>query len=132
MGGKRAEEEPLKRGFFVKPTIFGNVADDMTIAKEEIFGPVICVMPFEDMDEVIERANATDYGLVAGVWTTDMGKVHRMIDELQAGTVWVNTYGNLSNSMPFGGYKQSGIGRENDRDAIDLYTQEKSVWINWE
>lgn len=132
LGGKRAEEEPLKRGFFVKPTIFGNVADDMTIAKEEIFGPVICVMPFEDMDEVIERANATDYGLVAGVWTTDMGKVHRMIDELQSGTVWVNTYGNLSNSMPFGGYKQSGIGRENDRDAIDLYTQEKSVWINWE
>lgn len=130
LGGTRAEEESLKNGYFVKPTIFGNVTDDMTIVKEEIFGPVICVMPFEDMDEVIARANATDYGLVAGVWTSDMAKAHRMIDELQAGTVWVNTYGNLSNLMPFGGYKQSGIGRENDRDVIDLYTQEKSVWIN--
>ncbi len=132
LGGTRAEGGDLADGYFVNPTIFGNVSDDMTIAREEIFGPVICVIPFEDINEVIERANDTHYGLVAGVWTQDMAKVHRMIEELQAGTVWVNTYGNLDNVMPFGGYKQSGLGRENGRDVIDLYTQEKSAWINWD
>lgn len=132
LGGTKADEPELANGYFVKPTIFGNVTDEMSIVKEEIFGPVICVLPFEDIDEVIQRANDTDYGLVAGVWTSDLAKVHRMTNELQAGTVWVNTFGNLDNEMPFGGYKQSGIGRENGRDVIDLYTQEKSVWISWD
>ncbi|SFJ81926.1 aldehyde dehydrogenase family protein [Thermoflavimicrobium dichotomicum] len=128
--------QPLDRpGYFVPPTIFTDVRDDMTIAKEEIFGPVVAALPFdneEQIADVIRRANNNEYGLAAGVWTTDVRKAHRVAHALEAGTVWVNTYNAFDASVPFGGYKQSGFGREMGSYALELYTQVKSVWINLE
>jgi len=124
-GGKKPREE----GYFVEPTIFADVRDDMTIAKEEIFGPVIAAMPFEDLDELIERANKTEYGLAAGLWTQDVKKAHYVANRLRAGTVWVNCYNAFDAASPFGGYKQSGLGREMGSYALDNYTEVKSVWI---
>jgi len=118
------------RGFFVKPAIFDNVHPGMRIAQEEIFGPVLSAMTFETPQELVDKANGTIYGLAAAVWTRDLGKAHRLARELQAGTVWVNSYNMLSEQSPFGGYKQSGCGRELGRHAIELYTQVKSVWIS--
>ncbi|MEK3936664.1 aldehyde dehydrogenase family protein [Sporosarcina sp. FSL W7-1349] len=126
--------QPLDRsGFFIPPTVFSGVDDNMTIAREEIFGPVIAAMPFDDEEQVadvIRRANDTEYGLAAGVWTTDVRKAHRVAHELEAGTVWVNCYNVLDASIPFGGYKQSGYGREMGSEALDLYTQVKAVWVD--
>lgn len=119
----------LESGYFIEPTIFVNVDDEMSIAREEIFGPVVCAMPFREPEEIIRRANHTEFGLAAGLWTRDVKKAHRMAAALQAGTVWVNTWGNTDPASPFGGYKQSGHGREMGRDALDLYTEVKSVWI---
>jgi aldehyde dehydrogenase (NAD+) len=102
----------------------------MTIAREEIFGPVLAVIPFRDEDHAIEIAHGTEYGLAAGVWTQDVRKAHRVAHALRAGTVWVNMYHTLDTASPFGGYKQSGYGRELGRHALDLYTQVKSVWVN--
>lgn len=124
-GGKPVGEQ----GNFVEPTIFSNCHDEMTIAKEEIFGPVLCLLPCEDEHEVIERANNTDYGLSAGVFTNDLNRAHRVIAQLQAGTCWINTYNITPIEIPFGGYKHSGVGRENSVWAIQHYTQLKSVYV---
>lgn len=121
---------PKDEGYFVSPTIFAAVEDQMTIAKEEIFGPVIAAMPYEELDDVIERANNTEYGLAAGVWTKDVAKAHYIANKIKAGTVWVNCYNVFDAASPFGGYKQSGIGREMGSYALDNYTEVKSVWVS--
>jgi aldehyde dehydrogenase (NAD+) len=118
------------RGYFVKPAIFDSAHPSMRIAQEEIFGPVLTVITFEDMDELVEKANSTIYGLAAAVWTRDIAKAHKLARQMHAGTVWINAYGMLSPESPFGGYKQSGFGRELGRYGIDLYTQVKSVWVS--
>ncbi|PEZ84129.1 aldehyde dehydrogenase family protein [Bacillus sp. AFS017274] len=125
-GGKYGQGE----GYFVTPTIFAGVEDEMTIAKEEIFGPVVAAMPFDDLDDVINRANNSEYGLAAGLWTQDVKKAHYVANEIKAGTVWVNCYNAFDAASPFGGYKQSGIGREMGSYALENYTEVKSVWIN--
>jgi aldehyde dehydrogenase (NAD+) len=117
-------------GYFVKPAIFDGADSSMRIAQEEIFGPVLTVLTFEDMDELVEKANSTIYGLAAAVWTRDISKAHKLARRIQAGTIWINAYGSLSPESPFGGYKQSGFGRELGRYGIDLYTQVKSVWVS--
>ncbi|WP_170289291.1 aldehyde dehydrogenase family protein [Metabacillus lacus] len=121
---------PYEEGYFVAPTIFAAVEDSMAIAKEEIFGPVIAAMPYEDLDEVIGRANDSEYGLAAGLWTRDIANAHYVAGKLRAGTVWVNCYNVFDAASPFGGYKQSGIGREMGSYALDNYTEVKSVWVS--
>jgi betaine-aldehyde dehydrogenase len=128
-GGARVTSGNLGRGFFVAPTVFDNCRDDMAIVREEIFGPVMSVLEFEDEREVIERANATDFGLAAGVFTNDLTRAHRVIAQLQAGTCWINQYNVTPVELPFGGVKLSGLGRENGRAAIEHYTQLKSVYV---
>jgi aldehyde dehydrogenase (NAD+) len=118
------------QGYFVKPAIFDSVAPDMQIAQEEIFGPVLSVLSFENEEELVEKANSTIYGLAAAVWTRDIAKAHKLAQRLQAGTVWINAYNMTATESPFGGYKQSGFGRELGRYGIDLYTQIKSVWVS--
>ena len=113
----------------MKPTVLQSVTDDMTVAREEIFGPVLCVLDFDDEDEVIARANDTEYGLAAGAWTSDLSRAMRVMDGLKAGTIWMNTWGDTDPASPFGGMKQSGYGREMGEEAIALYSQTKSVWI---
>ncbi|MDQ0198815.1 aldehyde dehydrogenase family protein [Neobacillus ginsengisoli] len=122
-------EKPFEQGYFVSPTIFADVRDEMTIAKEEIFGPVISALPYEDLDELIDRANNSQYGLAAGVWTKDVSKAHYIAGRLRAGTVWVNCYNAFDAASPFGGFKQSGIGREMGSYALNNYTEVKSVWV---
>jgi betaine-aldehyde dehydrogenase len=119
----------LAKGYFVAPTVFDNCRDDMTIVREEIFGPVMSVLEFEDEQEVIERANATEFGLAAGVFTNDLTRAHRVIARMQAGTCWINQYNVTPIELPFGGVKLSGLGRENGRAAIEHYTQLKSVYV---
>lgn len=131
-GGTEPADEQLRRGFYFEPTVFADVHNQMRIAREEVFGPVLSVIPFETEDEALAIANDTEYGLGAGVWTTDLGRAHRMARALKAGSVWVNTYRAVAPNMPFGGYKASGIGRENGLDAIHDYTQLKGVWIETE
>jgi aldehyde dehydrogenase (NAD+) len=128
-GGNRVTVDGGK-GFFVEPTIFGDVKNDMKIAQEEIFGPVLSVLTFDDIDEVIEQANNNPYGLAAAVWTRDVKKAHMVSRRLKAGTVWINTYGLMDASLPFGGYKSSGFGRELGAHAIEHYTELKTVWLN--
>ncbi len=128
-GGTAADVEGLPKGWFVQPTVFTGVADSMRIAQEEIFGPVMCVLTFDDEREVVERANSLDVGLAAGVFTNDIQRAHRVVAELQAGTCWINTYNLTPIEAPFGGYKRSGIGRENSRAALDHYSQIKSVYV---
>ncbi|MFD0746410.1 aldehyde dehydrogenase family protein [Phytohabitans flavus] len=117
-------------GYFLPPTVFGEVGAAMTIAREEIFGPVLAAMPFDDIDEVLPAANATRYGLAAGVWTSDVTKVHWLAPRLESGMVWVNTYGNYDKAVPFGGYKMSGLGVENGAEGLEQYLKSKCVWIN--
>src|SRR6202521_274155 len=128
-GGNRVSVDGGK-GFFLEPTIFGDVTDDMKIAQEEIFGPVLATLSFDDIDQVIELANRNQYGLAAAVWTRDIKKAHSVSRQLKAGTVWINTYGLMDASLPFGGYKSSGFGRELGVHAIEHYTELKTVWLN--
>ncbi len=127
-GGDRVEE--LRPGYFVRPTVFDEVTPDMTIAREEIFGPVLATLSFDDVDEAIERANDTMYGLAAAVWTRDVKKAHYVARRLKAGTVWINTYNLYDAAMPFGGYKASGYGRDLGRHALEQYTETKAVWVD--
>jgi len=115
------------KGYFVKPTVLVNTNEKMKVVREEIFGPVVTVMPFSDVDDLVAKANNTQFGLAAAVWTRDIKKAHRIASELRAGTVWINCYGILDSAMPFGGYKQSGWGREMGHQMLDLYTETKSV-----
>ena len=128
-GGARLTAGELAKGCFVAPTVFDDCHDDMDIVRQEIFGPVMSVLEFEDEDEVIARANATEFGLAAGVFTNDLGRAHRVIAQLQAGTCWINHYNVTPIELPFGGVKLSGLGRENGRAAIEHYTQLKSVYV---
>ena len=130
LGGKVPDDPALNDGWFVEPTIFGNVTNSMRIAREEVFGPILSIIPFEDDEDAIRIANDTIYGLAAGVWTQDMRRAIRMADAIKAGTIWVNTYRAVSFMAPFGGYKQSGIGRENGQAAIHEFLQTKCVWLN--
>ena len=125
-GGGRAA---VNTGFFVQPTVFADVTDGMTLAREEVFGPVMAVLDFDTEDEAITRANATDFGLAAGVFTADLTRAHRVVGQLQAGTTWINAYNLTPVEAPFGGAKLSGVGRENGRAAVEHYTQVKSVYV---
>ncbi|APW58651.1 aldehyde dehydrogenase family protein [Paludisphaera borealis] len=124
-GGERSGTE----GYFIKPTIFSEVKDDMAIATDEIFGPVMQVLRFKDVEEVIKRANTTDYGLAAAVWSRDIGKAHALADRIRAGTVWINCYDVFDAAAPFGGFKSSGIGRELGEAALENYTEHKTVTV---
>ena len=130
LGGERMEGE-FKEGYFLPPTIFAHQNDKLSIVQEEIFGPVVAVSSFDSLEEVSERANDTPYGLAAAIWTSDIKQAHRFANTVQAGTVWVNGYDMFDPAVPFGGYKQSGIGKEMGKTAIDLYTQDKSIWISF-
>lgn len=126
-GTDRPREQP---GYFVAPTVFSSVNETMQIAREEIFGPVLSVVEFDDVEQAARIADATEFGLAAGVWTRDIGKAHALASRLRAGTVWINTYNRFDAASPYGGYKQSGFGRENGRAVLDEMTQIKSVWVN--
>ncbi len=129
LGGGAYAGEGAKGRQFVEPTIFTGVSNDMRIAQEEVFGPVLSVIPFDDEEDAVAIGNDINFGLAAGVWTSDIGRAIRMSERLRAGTVWVNTYRVVSYMTPFGGYKRSGLGRENGQQAIMAYLQQKSVWI---
>ena len=126
LGGDRP---PMKKGYYLNPTVFDEVENSMKLAREEIFGPVLAVIPFKEFDEVIEKANDTFYGLASGVWTNDMKKAYHAARRLKAGSVWVNCYGALDVMAPFGGFKQSGFGREFGQEVLPLYTETKTVWF---
>jgi aldehyde dehydrogenase (NAD+) len=128
-GGERDTEGAKSKGFFVKPTVFDEVSPAMTIAQEEIFGPVLAVLTAGDDDEAIALANGTTYGLVGAVFTRDVARAHRMAKKIQAGTVWVNMWNGFDSAAPFGGVKQSGWGREMGARALELYTETKTVWV---
>ena len=128
-GGNRVSLDGGK-GFFIEPTIFGDVNNDMQIAREEIFGPVLSMIAFDDVEQAVQQANSNPYGLAAAVWTRDIKKAHHISRQLRAGTVWINTYGLMDAALPFGGYKQSGFGRELGAHAVEHYTELKTVWLN--
>lgn len=130
-GGKAAQGPGLERGFFVQPTIFGKVTNDMEIAREEIFGPVLSIIPFDTEEEAISIGNDTNYGLAAGVWTRDVSRALRMSRAMDAGTIWVNTYRAVAAQAPFGGVKDSGYGRERGEEVLNAYTTTKNVMINF-
>jgi (Z)-2-((N-methylformamido)methylene)-5-hydroxybutyrolactone dehydrogenase len=130
LGGGCPAAPELAQGWFIEPTIFSGVDMSMSVAREELFGPVLAVIPFDDEDEAISIANDSPYGLAAGIWTSDMARALRMPQHLEAGTIWVNTYRAVSFMAPFGGMKRSGIGRESGRSAIDEYLETKTVWVD--
>ena len=127
-GGERLGGE-LAGGYFLAPTVFAHQDDSLPIVQEEIFGPVVAVTPFDSWDELVKRANSSRYGLAAGVWTQNISQAHRLAQAIRAGTVWINGYGMIDPAAPFGGYKESGTGREMGSEAINLYTQLKTVWV---
>lgn len=126
-GGARKEGA----GYFVRPTVLVDTDHSMKVVREEIFGPVLVAMPFSDIDSVVAKANDTPYGLGASIWSNDLSAIHKLVPRIKAGTVWVNCHSLLDNAMPFGGFKQSGFGRELGRAVIDMYTETKSVLINY-
>jgi len=128
-GGRRPDVDGLRDGFFVEPTVFAGVSGEMSISREEVFGPVLAVTPSRDEAEAVRLANDTEFGLAAGVWTTDVRRAHRVAHAIRAGTVWVNAYRSVGPMAPFGGFKASGMGRENGLDALREYTQVKTVWV---
>ena len=128
-GGDRLTEGAYAKGYFVPPTVFADVHDNMRIAQDEIFGPVLSAIRFEDIDEVVSRANATSFGLGSGVWTRDVTKAHRLAKAIRSGSVWVNCYQAMDPAVPFGGYKMSGYGRESGMQHLDEYLNVKAVWI---
>jgi acyl-CoA reductase-like NAD-dependent aldehyde dehydrogenase len=127
-GGARLGDD-LAGGYFLSPTVFAMEDDSHPIIQEEIFGPVVAVTPFDSWDELVQRSNSTRYGLAAGIWTQNLGKAHRLARAIKAGTVWINGYGMIDPAAPFGGYKESGFDREMGKEAIQLYTQVKTVWV---
>lgn len=129
-GATRLSDGALADGFFVAPTVFADARDDMKMVREEIFGPVISAMRFTDVDDAVRRANATPYGLSAGVFTTNVGRAHRVAHRLRAGTVWVNTYHALDPAVPFGGSKMSGYGKEGGIEHVEEYLSTKAVWVD--
>ncbi len=129
IGGARVLDGELARGAFVAPTVFSDCTDAMQIVREEIFGPVMSILTYDSEEEVIRRANDTDYGLAAGLVTRDLARAHRVIHRLQAGICWINTWGESAPEMPVGGYKHSGVGRENGVATLEHYTQIKSVQV---
>ncbi len=129
-GGSEASVEGLEEGFFLQPTVIAGVRNDMRVAQEEIFGPVLSVIAWEDEDELRRLANGVDFGLAAGIWSSDTSKALRLADDLQAGTVWINTYGMFDVAVPFGGRKHSGFGRELGAEALEPYLQSKSIWVD--
>ena len=126
-GGERMQQD----GYFLQPTIFSDVDETSRLVRDEIFGPVVCALPFDEEDDVLRRANDTPYGLAAGLWTKDLSRALRVSSALQAGTVWVNTWGDTEAGSPFGGYKESGHGREMGKEALELYSEVKSIWIRY-
>ena len=120
----------LDRGYFFEPTIFAGAGPQMRIVREEIFGPVLSALRWRDPEDLVRQANDSDYGLSAGVWTSDVKNAHRMAGALKAGTVWINCFNLVDPATPFGGFKQSGWGREHGRQAMELYSEIKSVWVN--
>jgi len=130
LGGGRPAGEECATGFFIEPTIFSQVKNDMRIAREEVFGPVLSTLVFDEVEEAVAIANDSEFGLAAGVWTSDIKRALKMSEQLQAGSVWINTYRDISYTTPFGGYKKSGIGRENGVEGIKEYLQTKAVWIS--
>jgi aldehyde dehydrogenase (NAD+) len=129
-GGEPSSVADLPNGLFLRPTVFADVTNDMTIARDEVFGPVATVLRFHTEDEAVEIANDTAFGLAAGVWTSTVQRAHRVAGRLRAGTIWINNYRKTGYTTPFGGYKHSGLGRENGPDALREYTEEKSVWVD--
>lgn len=127
--GGKAPALKENRGLFFEPTIF-KTTNNMKIAREEVFGPILCVIPFRDEEDAVKLANDTEFGLASGIWTKDIGRAHRIAKKLQAGTVWINTYRSVSYASPFGGYKGSGHGRENSLEAVREFTQTKSIWVD--
>jgi len=128
-GGRRPDADALRDGFFIEPTVFAGVSPEMSICREEVFGPVLAVTPFRDEAEAVRLANDTEFGLAAGVWTTDVRRAHRVAHAIRAGTVWINAYRSVGPMAPFGGFKASGMGRENGSEAVREYTQVKTVWV---
>jgi len=129
VGGHRVTTGALANGNFVEPTIFADCVDEQELVREEIFGPVMAVLKFKDEEEVVRRANTTTFGLAAGVFTRDLARAHRVVAQLQAGVCWINNYNLTPVELPFGGFKQSGLGRENGLVTIEHYTQLKSVYV---
>jgi len=128
-GGKRCADPRLAHGYFVEPTVFADVGDDMRIAREEIFGPVVSILRWSDEDDLLRRVNALDYGLTASIWTHDLDRAHRLAARVEAGYVWINDASTHRVGVPFGGYKQSGIGREESMDELLACTQLKNVSV---